>query len=610
MTNKYLALSLSLFLTGLGFAQNNKVSIDLKTQKYIGKETELSREKYFSGHFSYTENDLADQSDYLFKELDVKFGRNFGAPRPVTKNKEGFENAIPSIEEAQKTAANNYKYIQKGKLFKDYATHDLIITAHPKEAYQLNCDIDKIAAFDAAYIKNAYPVMPKYYEVMNEPFVHAIDFVKNYNETDAVIVEMSKLHKAVADKVHQEVKDILVGGYSAAWPEYEKNNFAIWDKHMKTFMDIAGESMDFFGTHLYDGLNVTGAFNYRSGSNTDAVLDMIESYSYQKWGKIKPHLISEYGYTTKGMQGKVYSEVSDGKCLMSYNKFLMNFMSKPDRILKAVPFIVGKGSWYYKDPKNKDGNPYPWVITRKSPDGSYEYTHLIKFYELWKGVKGTFIDINSNNPDIQVNGFVDQDKAYIAFNNLDENTQNIDLDFLSNSASNIKNITLRRLYINENEVPHLDYEKDLKKIKDLVLRPGETVVLDCDLKKNDFSNTLNVDSYYSKTYLQEIEANKTISFVIDNAQTSKKGRGFIEMGIARKHALSKAPIVMINGNNATVPTNWAGYDQAPREQFFGVIEIPVDIKLIQSGENTVTITFPDTGGHLSSVILKTEKYNK
>ena len=52
---------------------------------------------------------------------------------------------------------------------------------------------------------------------------------------------------------------------------------------MKMFMDVAGEYMHGFSTHLYDGINVIGKETKRSGSNMEAILDLIESYSYEKW---------------------------------------------------------------------------------------------------------------------------------------------------------------------------------------------------------------------------------------------------------------------------------------------------------------------------------------
>ena len=69
---------------------------------------------------------------------------------------------------------------------------------------------------------------------------------------------------------------------------------------MKLFMDEAGQDMDVFSTHLYDGINQIGQDTKRSGSNMEAILDLIETYSYVKWGIIKPHAITEFGGIENG----------------------------------------------------------------------------------------------------------------------------------------------------------------------------------------------------------------------------------------------------------------------------------------------------------------------
>lgn len=604
MKKQRILLIISVLISVSCFSQNI-VNIDLTTQKFIGEKSELSREKFFSMHESYTGGDLANDSDYLFNKLGIEFGRTFGGPKPFRADK----SAEPKLAEASIQAKKSVDRYKNAPMYEAFSTRDIIVTDHPAQAFQLNKDYNKVAAYNAAFIKNAYPVLPNYYEIMNEPFVHAKDYVDSWDETEGVIVEMSKFHKVVAQKVRAEVPNIKIGGYSAAWPEMELKDFWHWNTRMKVFMDTAGESMDFFATHIYDGRNVEGDFNYRSGSNSEAILDLIEAYSYKKWGIIKPHLISEYGYTAKGLQGKPYSPELNGTCLVSYNRILMSLMDKPDRVLKAVPFITGKASWFYKDDRNAGQYPYPWVITRKMENGSYKYTHLIKFYQLWKDVEGKRIDITSNNPDIQVNAFLKKGKAYIAFNSLADDTQKVSLEFLNKSEYLIKNATLRRLYLSASGIPKLVFFTNISTLNELELKQGETVIIECDVPNYELENSVSENNYYTKTYLQEIEANKTLSFAIENVEVGKRGRASIQMGIARDHNLSKQPIVLINGKEVEVPTNWAGYDQKPRKQFFGVIKIPVNIKSIKQGENNIQITFPDAGGKVSSVILNIEKFN-
>lgn len=75
------------------------------------------------------------------------------------------------------------------------------------------------------------------------------------------------------------------------------------------------------------------------------------------------------------------------------------------------------------------------------------------------------------------------------------------------------------------------------------------------------------------------------------------------MSIGREHDKSKAPNVKVNGVSINVPDNWAGYDQGNRDLFFGAIEIPIPFNLLTS-DNEIAITFNDTGGHISTVIME------
>ena len=587
-----------------GFAQVNEVEIDFTTQKFIGNESELNRAKYFAMHDSYTSWDLASDGEYLYNNLGIEYGRTFGGPGPFKKSK----TELQSISEAEERAKRSNANIKKSPLFKEFGTADFVITDHPRDAFQYTFkDYDKIAAYNVAYLKTAYPITPKYYEVMNEPFVHAKDYVETWAETPAVIVEMSKVFKAVADKVHAEIPGMQVGGYASAYPEVEKDNFDYWNTRMKTFMDVAGESMKFFATHIYDGRNVEGDFTLRSGSNSEAILDLIEAYSYKKWKLVKPHLISEYGFTAQGLVGKPYSPELNGTCLIAYNKILMQLLDKPDRLVKAIPFITAKATWFYDNKKgNPNGYPYPWVIKKKEEDGSYSFTHLKKFYELWKGVEGKRTEVASNNPDIQIHSFIKKGKAFVAINNLTDGDQEVNVSFLNNSKNVIKNITLRRLYVTSTGLPRLVFYTNINNIDTLSLKPGETIIAECDITDFEFTSKIKEQNYYTETYLQTIQKNEALTFNFNDIPATKNGRASLKMGIGRNHDLSKKPKITINDQVIDVPDNWAGYDQESRKLFFGVIGIPFDIKYLKSGNNVVEITFPDEGGHLSSLILNIE----
>ena len=57
-----------------------------------------------------------------------------------------------------------------------------------------------------------------------------------------------------------------------------------------------------------------------------------------------------------------------------------------------------------------------------------------------------------------------------------------------------------------------------------------------------------------------------------------------------------------------VPEDWRGYDQNTRSKFFGVIEIPVPVQLLEQS-NEITVDYPDSGGHVSSVAMQVWEFS-
>ena len=68
------------------------------------------------------------------------------------------------------------------------------------------------------------------------------------------------------------------------------------------------------------------------------------------------------------------------------------------------------------------------------------------------------------------------------------------------------------------------------------------------------------------------------------------------------------PIVRINGSLVSTPKNWAGDNQKEREQFFGTLNIPVPMSYVKD-LNEIEVTFSDTGGKVSTVVLNTEIFS-
>ena len=379
---------------------------------------------------------------------------------------------------------------------------------------------------------------------------------------------------------------------------------------MKLFMDTAGDNMAAFSTHLYDGINVTGQDTKRSGSNSEAILDLIENYSFVKWGKIKPHAISEYGAIESGYPANVYSEVASAQTLRSINHILFNLLDREDRMLTSIPFITGKATWHITAANNfQPYTPTLWIPTNigePTPNG-WRYSPRIHFYELWKDVKGKRVLIKSDNPDVQTQAFVDGNKLFVALSNLDDAPQTVNLNMIS-GVSNLTNMKIKSLKVYDFEMPDMRTENTAQAPSKIDLIKDETVVLEYTFDNIiTFNNALKGINYYTEKHLQTINANSPISYTFNNVAT---GDGFatLRMSLGRKHNVTKKPKITVNGIEITVPTNYQGYNQANRDDFFGMIEIPFTAHLLKT-TNNITIEFPDTGGRISSLILNVEKFN-
>ncbi|WP_411991089.1 RICIN domain-containing protein [Agarivorans sp. DSG3-1] len=577
------------------------VTIDLSTQKFIGGVSKLDREKYFNLHTTHSENQVtSDELDYLTNELNAGFGRGFWSPFSAHKGHDSYPNEATAKTNGAKNVANTKNHRNYA-----YFSDRYIVTDHPRNAFAANQDPVKAAEWAANYFKYYFDdsTRPIFYEPINEPFVHAGEFGI---DDDLARSKITELFKQIGKKFDQENINTQLIGYAGAWPSMELWDFKHFDTRMKMFMDSAGPYMDAFSVHLYDGVNVTGANSQRSGSNLDAILDLVESYSYHKWDQVKPLAITEYGGIEKGY-GDSYSDIASVQSVRSINNMLFQLIDRQDRLLTSIPFITGKAAWHYNATNNWE--PYGAVVSRPDPTSivngkptKFFWTPRIHFYQLWSEVKGLRVKTLSDYEDVQVHAFVDGNTAYVALNSLSESNQQVNLDFV-NSFGSIANVSKKSLKIYTNKAPIYQDQASINTPNSVDLIPGETVVLAYRFNGNlELNNTVKVNNYYSSTNLQKITANQVLNFDINNVDLAN-GDSILKVSIGRKHNKSKQPIVKVNGTAVSVPSNWKGGDQSSRDDFFGTLRIPVNNQLLAKN-NTISLTFPDSDGRVSSVVLE------
>lgn len=595
-------LFLLLGLSNLTCAQEATISLDLGIKKYIGKHSKLDRNKYFGLQSSYSSTELNEEADFIFGKIGSHPAKNFFGPEP-----NGNLQAI-STARMVSTLKGLRKKVEVNPAYKKYGTKDFVLTQKvPFKVFNPNANAKSEALKMAAYVKKLFPKRPMYYELMDEPFESSYLIS---GQTQFVKKQISQFYATVARVFKEELPDVKVGGVSSSRPLFELNDFKNWEDSYKLFLDEAGEDIDFVSTKLYDVIDKdTNTLNYCSGSNSEAIFDLIDTYSYSKWNQLKPLLVTEYGLKVPDWKGTQYTPQYATFIVQSLNNFVMSFMDKPNAIAKAIPYLLGKEEEFYLDSKNNPkANPHPWSILRKLEDGQFAYTDLVKFYEFWEDVNGERVYISSNNPDVQVNSFQNKGKWFIVCNNLSDLTQTLNFSFTNRDIVKITNYTLKRLYANQDGVLELTEASTDLHIDQLDIDPYEAFMLICDVpEESQYATSIVEYNNYSKQFLQPIKANTPTEFTFEKVVTGK-GKASIRLSFGRSRAADMKPVVKLNGKYVLTPANWAGDSQNNKDIFFGTLNIPIPMSYLNE-ENQVSVSFADDGGKISSVVINTEIFS-
>jgi agarase len=604
---------------------NSQISVSLNAKHIVGGIETFDRSKFITIHSNQTENEwsgnnfVSDLRNDFLNGYNVYLGRDTGG---ITWNlnqiqqdpsRPGFAN--PS-EIASRGLAFRNNYTSQTSLHEYESRNNLIIAGqlHPfwtgdgQQSTNQGWNLASATAtgeYMGRFINEFHGVngqpKPTWVEIINEPAYESLGGPSNYTNN---IQEIADFHNEVSLAIKAQAPNTLVGGYTAAFPNFEVGDFQRWNNRWKLFMDETESNMDFWSIHLYDFPSIGGGQKrLRSGSNLEATFDMIEQYSQMTFGNIKPIVISEYGAQMHDYLQDQWTPYRDWLHIAASNKMLMSFMQRPQHIASAINFTIVKAEWGYNN-----GIPYSHRLMRKENEptsytGPWVYTDVVKFYQLWSNVNGTRVDSISDNHDLQVDAYVDGEKAYIIVNNLNFISENFDLSLFGYNGANISSLNSKKLYL-DGENPVLIEESLPIETSTLSIEPEATTILEYTFDSSIMIDEIkNETKYYSDIYLQSIIANNTTNFTIDNVSLSNFGEAILRVGIGRTHALSLQPIVVINNNPIALPNNFRGDSQIQRDSFFGVLEIPIDFDILQE-TNTISITFPDDGGHVSTVTMQ------
>lgn len=432
---------------------------------------------------------------------------------------------------------------------------------------------------------------------------------------------MIQLHIAVAQRLHADWDDSphppVVCGPTAAFPEWQANDFAVWDRIMGPFIKEAGGTVDCVSVHLYDTMldanySLGATASHRTGSNVEAILDLQDAYGIQRHGRAMPLLLSEYGMGFK-VSPVPFSTMADFQILRGVNGKLMQFMERPASVLKAVPFIVDKATWSHA------AAPYPWVLWRMV-DGQYEQTDLAKFYAFWQPVEGERFVVHSSDANVQVQGFVNETEAFVILNNLQSYAVQAELSWGGlNERRDASGGTITRLTLDNTTRRAALVTAPLSGAlpEAITLQEYELVLLRVPntLRTSRGASSWPAASVTEETYfanegplINVTGATQRFTFDV-HADSQGVAYASLRLALAGNHsAIDLAPHVEINGTALVYhpAASLAGHDHVnPKDSsFLGALQIPVPVGLVSgSGVSVVAVTSAAATGKIVSVAL-------
>ncbi len=615
-----------LFFGAWSTIAQDTLDINVHVKHSVNGYSEFDRSRHIIFHDDLNGNEWdSDQQKYdLFEQYDVYYGRNNGNivweynNTREDPNKPGWPDLNHLKSRGAASISSHANDVGVHRLENRYANMMIggqeSMYPHGQATSReglVYADYEATAEFYGQYIKEFFGEggtsgrpKPRFFEVMNEPFVKA-------NKLGTTREGIAELHNVVANRVRELAPDVMVGGYSAAHPAFEASDFNHWRNNWKMFIDVAGENMDFFSFHLYDnapeGTSNMDAMTYRTGSNIQAIMDMINHYSYLKLGETKPFSISEYGWLCSGCEDNTpYDPKEDWYNLRSFNSMLLQILERQDQVVHSIPFFLLKANW--AKPAGAEYNGYQARLMRELGElpgeqahGGYIFTHLLKFYQFWAELDGVRVDTWTKDPDIQLDAYVDGSALFLVVNNLEFEDRELILNLNGLESNSLNQLTVTQLYGDENDLPTLDTVDYADFIERITIKKEATVMLKYEFNEAiSISEENNESTVFSDTYFQPIKAGEKQTYSFSDLNVGAAGEAILRLGLGRDHGKSLKPTVSVNGTNVNVPEDWRGFDQKTRDRFFGVIEVPVPFSSL-SENTTVEITFDDGGGHVTSM---------
>uniref|UniRef100_A0A7S3EDX5 Beta-porphyranase A C-terminal domain-containing protein n=1 Tax=Rhodosorus marinus TaxID=101924 RepID=A0A7S3EDX5_9RHOD len=612
------------------------VRIDFWATLVTNGKRDFSRERLVQAHGnSGSPENAREMMEYLMDDLGVQFGRSAGEG-PFTAS-DNFPNRMDSAQEdgalfAKRTTCKLCDPLEKRFLSSDRVVVDKAEVI--KKFHHPPSRVEAAARWVPKFLEyffdeeGGYPP-PKYIEPFNEPFTQARDFKLPNEKQDSVVARLGEITGRFCARVTSKDPFFMVGGPAAATARPYLSDFHSWRVRTKNFIDSALKAgcLSFFSEHVYNS----------GGAVQDANLDLLENYFYHANNSAPfKYMITESGGYDKSWYNKKHFtsanplQSRDFFILSEAFKALMSTLRIHDSVLKIISFLI-------LDPNDRRCNHlnrYPWALTEGGRDKPQEWTRLVKYFELLRGIEGDFVYSYSNNPRLTVHTVANRDKGYIMLQNLHtRNAETVDFKFPTGLAPVLK-VVQRKIWLLRKQQTSEETKQNLLRGGDLrwtnrtmntmpssvLVFPRAMTVLELTFAKPLVNVRKVLRSRHMMDSIQDeagnvvefpvpIKAGKKINVFFTKIPKSRLGMVYVR--IAHSRTLNRAPTPRVWINGVSVPvrnSEMAGPKPSYSSSYFGVIVVPYELtKLNSERRPQVTVQYPDSGGFLSTVTLQVER---
>lgn len=427
--------------------------------------------------------------------------------------------------------------------------------------------------------------LPTYVEVKNESDI-ANEWSYHLDPRYDSWKLLAEFHNTVADRIHESLPDMQVGGPTSAWLMIDRNNFDVARDHLR-FMDLTAGHLDFYSHHFYDSKELivndpqrpTAAQGFLSG-RLEAVLDLFRNHMVLT-DNVKPIVISESGSLHEGA-----SDIDHWIRLKTFNSYRLRYLNRPNEFDMVVPFFLPV-MWWRKD--------CPSNLYRYDENGQLVLTKERYFLDMWQDYAGTFVPCDSDDDLMYTHAVLEDNVLRVAVNNMNPYRTSLDLDIHDIEADEIVSATQTRLYLENGE---LIFETvPLESLKAIPLAVEETSIITVTFGEPlEPWELLTEKTYYGDKTLRP--TGKPVTFTVDVPAAEAPEKARLRVSLGRENGFKGNLDVSFNGKNFTVSLDDANLQGA----YFGYKEIEIPAELVQE-TNTVTVYTPIAGGYISSVAL-------